>query len=529
MKKQRKLLKWIALSLCLMPWGLVRATDYLKGSWDSWSGQVEFVYKNDHGIAIKHLSPGTYSFAFVYSETYYKCSSTIKQGSNLGFEFSTGANDCGLEIPEEGDYVFEVKWIDGNPCISVHYPGDNKLEGYFGDDETWSAFPMDYEYGNFSYTLDLAASKTYQFLIHRGDSYYKCSGTMERGNSSGWKFSTDAGSDAHITTTIAGKYSFKVQYWKESGNWYPYVYVVYPTGEEYTIHFNNAASWSDVYAYRFINNTSVNDKVWSGTQLTENELNPGYYDVTFSDYIDRIIFNNNDNSQVTELAVDFDHTETWAEDRNSDGTYTIESTAPSPWYIRALTNVSFSEGSRDWATFVSDIDLDLPADMKAYIVTGVTTTAVTASEVAYIPANTPVLLACNKSGGYSTWSDIKAEARTVVADAVTTGNLLQGSATSATTLPPAGGYVLYKNKLVWCEGTSVAAQRCYLPASVVGSSGARELQIVTEGSEATGIREKLTVDSEKTAAAPVYNLAGQRVGQPTRGLYIVNGKKVVMK
>ena len=96
-------------------------------------------------------------------------------------------------------------------------------------------------------------------------------------------------------------------------------------------------------------------------------------------------------------------------------------------------------------------------------------------------------------------------------------------------MPPAGGYVLYKNKLVWCEGTSVAAQRCYLPASVVGSSGARELQIVTEGSEATGIREKVTVNSDKFAAAPVYNLAGQRVGQPTRGLYIVNGKKVVMK
>ena len=27
----------------------------------------------------------------------------------------------------------------------------------------------------------------------------------------------------------------------------------------------------------------------------------------------------------------------------------------------------------------------------------------------------------------------------------------------------------------------------------------------------------------------VYNLAGQRVAQPTKGLYIVNGKKVMMK
>ena len=27
----------------------------------------------------------------------------------------------------------------------------------------------------------------------------------------------------------------------------------------------------------------------------------------------------------------------------------------------------------------------------------------------------------------------------------------------------------------------------------------------------------------------VYNLAGQRVAQPTKGLYIVNGKKVIIK
>ena len=46
--------------------------------------------------------------------------------------------------------------------------------------------------------------------------------------------------------------------------------------------------------------------------------------------------------------------------------------------------------------------------------------------------------------------------------------------------------------------------------------------------ETTGIGEKVAVDSE-TADAPVYNLAGQRVAQPTRGLYIVNGKKIVVK
>ena len=44
--------------------------------------------------------------------------------------------------------------------------------------------------------------------------------------------------------------------------------------------------------------------------------------------------------------------------------------------------------------------------------------------------------------------------------------------------------------------------------------------------DATGISEELRVKSEEFATAPVYNLKGQRVMQPTKGIYIVNGKKV---
>ena len=46
--------------------------------------------------------------------------------------------------------------------------------------------------------------------------------------------------------------------------------------------------------------------------------------------------------------------------------------------------------------------------------------------------------------------------------------------------------------------------------------------------ETTGIGASL-VNSEQRTVNSVYNLAGQRVAQPTKGLYIVNGKKVVIK
>ena len=53
------------------------------------------------------------------------------------------------------------------------------------------------------------------------------------------------------------------------------------------------------------------------------------------------------------------------------------------------------------------------------------------------------------------------------------------------------------------------------------------ITIVTDDAVITGIT---TVKSQKAAAADEYfNLAGQRIAQPTKGLYIVNGKKVVIK
>ena len=56
-------------------------------------------------------------------------------------------------------------------------------------------------------------------------------------------------------------------------------------------------------------------------------------------------------------------------------------------------------------------------------------------------------------------------------------------------------------------------------------SGARVLEMNLEDGDVTAIE---TVKSEK-ADGQYYNLAGQRVAQPTKGLYIVNGRKVVVK
>jgi hypothetical protein len=104
------------------------------------------------------------------------------------------------------------------------------------------------------------------------------------------------------------------------------------------------------------------------------------------------------------------------------------------------------------------------------------------------------------------------------------GNSLVGTMTSITN--PGNAYVLnykaatgagfYKLK----DTGTIGANKAYL----VYSAGAREF---FGFGETTGIDATL-VNSEKVNSE-VYDLQGRRVSQPTKGLYIVNGKKYIKK
>ena len=70
---------------------------------------------------------------------------------------------------------------------------------------------------------------------------------------------------------------------------------------------------------------------------------------------------------------------------------------------------------------------------------------------------------------------------------------------------------------------SIAAGKAYLK---IAAATARNLD-VTFADEATGISAALM--NKETMNNEVYNLKGQRVAAPMKGLYIVNGKKMVIK
>ena len=130
-----------------------------------------------------------------------------------------------------------------------------------------------------------------------------------------------------------------------------------------------------------------------------------------------------------------------------------------------------------------------------------------------IPANEAVIL--------------KSSAATItltggVSSATLTGNQLVGTTTSIAN--PGNAYVLNKGTngvgfyKLSASGT-IGANKAYLTYS--GSASARGF---FGFDETTGIAMPKAEDGH--ADAVVYDLQGRRVAQPTKGLYIVNGKKV---
>lgn len=71
----------------------------------------------------------------------------------------------------------------------------------------------------------------------------------------------------------------------------------------------------------------------------------------------------------------------------------------------------------------------------------------------------------------------------------------------------------------------LAAHNAFLAAPQASSTGFFGFDEMT-----TSLDEELRVENEEFATAPVYyDLSGRRVEKPTKGIYIVNGKKVVVK
>lgn len=188
-------------------------------------------------------------------------------------------------------------------------------------------------------------------------------------------------------------------------------------------------------------------------------------------------------------------------------------------------NLTFSSaGYLTWVA-TADIDFEATEGVTAYQITEATPQGITAEEVKKAPKGAALLLKgtgtveLKRTSGVASLNGNKMQACT---DASVTG--ITGSATSTDiyVLGNGGnglGFYMLKNTLQAGKG--------YLKIS--GDAGAKATFIgfeETEAAETTGISD-YTVPS--TEDDNFYNLQGVRVVRPQKGIYIKNGKKMIIK
>ncbi|MBQ7414700.1 MAG: hypothetical protein IJV09_04640 [Prevotella sp.] len=178
------------------------------------------------------------------------------------------------------------------------------------------------------------------------------------------------------------------------------------------------------------------------------------------------------------------------------------------------------------STLILPFEAKIPADVTAYTLTYTSgAPSVTATPVeTTLAANTPVLINA-EAGAYKFVSTATSGDLATGSDAVTSGAL---TGVYAKTVPGEGHYILTNHSGVVgfrkTKGTSkVAAYRAYLTAS---GGGSREFLDIDFSEDNVTAIKNVKVGSEDHV---YYDLQGRRVLYPKKGLYIVNGKKVIIK
>ena len=188
---------------------------------------------------------------------------------------------------------------------------------------------------------------------------------------------------------------------------------------------------------------------------------------------------------------------------------------------------SISAAALGYQTFAADCALDFTnATVKAYIATTVNNDKVFLQQVTKVPAGTGLLL-----------EGTDAEAIPVLttndADDVSDNLLHAGDGSTISKEDGYDKYVLAADDnnttvsfyLINNTSATVAKGKSYLKVPVQQSNNARQLTF-SFWDDVTGIKP---VSSSTPTTDSYYNMAGQRVINPSHGLYIKNGKKIYIK
>ena len=214
---------------------------------------------------------------------------------------------------------------------------------------------------------------------------------------------------------------------------------------------------------------------------------------------------------------------------------TVTTTDASKWLSLANFTVSLAKtlplnvvGDKSYATLYLPFDVTTTGATKAYYAATANNGSVqltkTSGEGTEIPANTAVVLV-NSDGAEGTVLDMTSGLTPVV---IESANLLKGTLVpmsldlgDATNNYSLGNYNSVIGFYKFEGGTiTLGANKAYLevPASDVKGF------TFDFDDDATSINEELRIKNEESS---IFNLAGQRISKPLKGINIVNGKKVL--
>ena len=206
-------------------------------------------------------------------------------------------------------------------------------------------------------------------------------------------------------------------------------------------------------------------------------------------------------------------------------------------FVHFTTDASQVEWS---ATFVAersgvnDIGHALPDGISAYIISAIEGDWAIPEPLDYIPADVPVLLVAHEEKNGFLVKDANSESVTVITDAQKGYNKLKEVTGESAHFNTKQIYVLYNNEFVLNKEGDLGQGKVYMEnpyySGAVSPAPARLIISRVKGN-VTGIKDIQKYGTTELGKERWYTIDGRRLsGKPNaKGLYIVNGKKKVVK
>lgn len=269
----------------------------------------------------------------------------------------------------------------------------------------------------------------------------------------------------------------------------------------YTYNFTVTSdnNWDTFYIYLFKNGNSVTGWSWPGKAM---EKNGNVYTYTYKTFQNNgedlgVIFNNGNGEQTVDM-----------EAHVGDNEYDLSGTTAS---VEVKTNAF------GFATFVNANHLNLPEGVTAYTATDLNNGSATLVAITNPAANTPMLI----KGAASTTYEFTITTSGTTAE----NNAFKAGPVTGLESEFAGkyNYILNGEGFYAANGKNVGEGKAYLQLSANAGQSAK---VYFPNGEATSIS---SIMGEGEGTNVYYNLQGMQVSNPTKGLYIVNGKKYIIK